>query len=256
MTLSGRVALVLAVAEASAAPSPSGLPKMAPASPSTTVAMSMLPTRRSLPSKPPAARRRATPPPSIAGTTTRRWSNRSSKDFGHIDILVNNAGIASRGQLRLRYRPRRDGARCPHPRFRPALSVEARPRLHAPAAARRHHHDFERRYERHGGQRRPLQHGQSSHGSARDDALQRGAKAQHPRQHRRSRPRRDADGRAASPKPPWAPKTSATSMRACPSATSASPKKSPNAVRFLVSDRAAYLTGQRITVDGGGNIWS
>jgi 3-oxoacyl-[acyl-carrier protein] reductase len=34
------------------------------------------------------------------------------------------------------------------------------------------------------------------------------------------------------------------------------PEEVADAVRFLVSDRAAYLTGQRITVDGGGNIWS
>ncbi len=34
------------------------------------------------------------------------------------------------------------------------------------------------------------------------------------------------------------------------------PEEVADAVRFLVSERASYLTGQRITVDGGGNIWS
>ena len=34
------------------------------------------------------------------------------------------------------------------------------------------------------------------------------------------------------------------------------PEEVAAAVRFLVSEKASYLTGQRITVDGGGNIWS
>ncbi len=34
------------------------------------------------------------------------------------------------------------------------------------------------------------------------------------------------------------------------------PGEVADAVRFLVSEKASYLTGQRITVDGGGNIWS
>lgn len=34
------------------------------------------------------------------------------------------------------------------------------------------------------------------------------------------------------------------------------PEEVADAVRFLVSEKASYLTGQRITVDGGGNIWN
>ena len=34
------------------------------------------------------------------------------------------------------------------------------------------------------------------------------------------------------------------------------PSDVSDVVRYLVSDRAGYLTGQKINVDGGGNIWS
>ncbi len=34
------------------------------------------------------------------------------------------------------------------------------------------------------------------------------------------------------------------------------PQEVADVVRYLVSDRASYLTGQKINVDGGGNIWS
>ncbi len=34
------------------------------------------------------------------------------------------------------------------------------------------------------------------------------------------------------------------------------PEDVADVVRYLVSDRAGYLTGQKVNVDGGGNIWS
>ena len=152
---------------------------------------------------------------------------------------------------RRRHRSRRARARRAHARVRRVVVQQARAAVDADAAARRHRDDLERGDAAHGRELGAVQHGEGRARSAGRDARQGGAAQRHPRERRRARPRRHRDGPPAGEGRDGRRATSARWTPAAPFGHVCSPEEVADAVRFVVSDRASYVTGQRIGVDGG-----
>ncbi len=190
------------------------------------------------------------PTPARGGLRGERRDGRGAiADFGFVDILVNNAGIASRGPER-REAPTPPSSSAWSASTRSArTTLPARAAEHEDAAARRHRDDLERRDAAPRRRRRALQHGQGGAGGARLDAREGGEEARHPRQRGRSRAGGDRDGTAPDEgdgrrrRPPQLDAT-------MPFGRVCQPEDVANAVRWLVSDRASYVTGEKINVYG------
>lgn len=95
---------------------------------------------------------------------------------------------------------------------------------------------------------RPIQHEQGGDGVAGLVALEGGDVSRHPNERRGTRPARWA---AASRRPSSASTNLRKLDESSPFGRVCQPEDIANAVRFLVSERAGYVTGEKLCVDGG-----